>query len=618
MSRRSVSSCVTALCGFASLAAATRLLGSSFGVPGKDATFDYIVVGGGNAGLTIATRLAEQQSGRVAVVEAGTFYELGNGNLSQVPGSDNMWISKAKDDWQPLIDWGYVTTPQKHALNTELHYARGKTLGGCTARNYMIYQRPTVGSCKMWADAVADDSYTWENMLPYYQKSICFTPPSSSRFANSTPLFDSSVMGDCTGPVSVTYSNYANSFASWATEGLAAMGMRPIKGFQSGELLGQSYVMSTIDAKKQTRESSETAFLRRALAYPNYSVYTLTQAKKILFNKNKRATGVEVDTLGKRYVLTASKEVIVSAGAFASPQLLMVSGVGPAKALRKLGIPVVADRPGVGQGMQDHLYFGPAYKVVGTTTSSLVSSPKYAAEAASSFQDNAEGILTNPSNDILGWEKFPQSIRQTFSTQTLASLAEYPADWPEIEYLAIAGYLGYQNISGGSDPGDGFQYATMGVALAQPRSRGSVTITSADNAVRPMVDPNYFSDPADVQVAIAGFKRAREFFNSTTLRPFRADDKEAFPGLQVSTDADIELVIKQSFQTIFHAACTCAMGLPKDPMAVVDSAARVYGVSGLRVVDASAFPFVPAGHPMGTVYALAEKIASNITGAGRV
>ncbi len=465
----------------------------------------------------------------------------------------------------------------------------------------MIYQRPTIGSCKMWADAVADDSYTWENMLPYYQKSVCFTPPSDLRFANSTPLFDISVMGSCSGPLSVAYSTYANSFASWATEGLAEMGMSPIPGFQSGALLGQSYVMSTISAKTQTRDSSETSFLQRALPYPNYSVYTLTQAKKILFDKKKRATGVEVDTLGKRYVLTASKEVIVSAGVFASPQLLMVSGIGPAKTLRRLRIPVVADRPGVGQGMQDHLYFGPAYKVVGTTTSSLVSSPEFAAQAAKDFEEKASGILTNPSNDVLGWEKFPESIRSTFSAETLKSLAEYPADWPEIEYLAIAGYLGYQNISGGSDPGDGSQYATMGVALAQPRSRGNVTIISADNAVNPLINPNYFSDPADVEVAVAGFKRAREFFNSSTIRPFRADDKEAFPGLEVSTDAEIEQIIKESFQTIFHASCTCAMGLPNDPMAVVDSAARVYGVSNLRVVDASAFPFVPAGHPMGTV-----------------
>ncbi|KAI3331470.1 GMC oxidoreductase [Xylariaceae sp. AK1471] len=602
--------------GLATLSAASPLVGSSFGIPGKNATFDYVVVGGGNAGLTIATRLAEQQSGRIAVVEAGSFYEIGNGNQSQIPGADNIYISKDHADWQPMIDWGYITSPQKNAYDVEIHYARGKTLGGCSARNYMIYQRGTNESYQMWADLVGDDSYTFDKLLPYLEKSICFTPPDNQlRYANSTPLYDNSVMGDCSGPLSVTYSNYAYQFASWATEGLTSLGMSPIEGFASGSLLGQSYVMSTIDAKTMTRDSSETSFLRKALEYPNYTVYPSTMAKKIVFGPDKKATGVEVDTQGGQYLLTATKEVIVSAGVFASPQLLMVSGIGPASTLEGLGIPVVADRPGVGQGMQDHVYFGPAYRVIGQTSSSFAD-PEFSADATRQFRDNASGILTNPSNDVLGWEKFPEPIRSTLSEETRHTLDQYPADWPEVEYLAINGYLGYQNVSGGSDPHDGFNYATMGVALGIPQSRGNVTITSADNAVHPVINPNFFGDRTDVEVAIAGYKRVREFWKSSTMKPFRVDEEEAFPGLDVSTDAEIEQIIKESFQTIFHASCTCAMGKKDDPMAVVDSQARVYGVSGLRVVDASAFPVLLPGHPMGTVYALAEKIASVITGSG--
>ncbi|KAI8952985.1 GMC oxidoreductase [Xylaria longipes] len=600
--------------GFATLTAALRPLGNSFGIPGRTATYDYIVVGGGNAGLTIATRLAEQQTGSVAVVEAGTFYEISNGNLTQIPGADNIFISKAHDDWQPLIDWGYITAPQKNAYNVALHYARGKVLGGCSARNYMIYQRGTNDSYQMWADQVGDESYTFGNLLPYFTKSICFTPPDESlRYVNSTPLYDSSLMGDCSGPLSVAYPNYAYQFGSWATKGLEALGIPQINGFTSGELLGQSYVMSTIDGKTQYRESSETSFLRKALDYPNYTVYPLTTAKKIIFDENKKATGIEVDTQGARYTLSAAKEVIVSAGTFASPQLLMVSGVGPAATLTNLNIPIVADRPGVGQNMQDHLYFGPSYRVKGLTGSSLTS-PAFFAEASRQFGENATGPLTNPSNDVLGWEKFPEPIRSTLSNTTRQTLEKFPADWPEVEYLAINGYLGYQNKSGGSDPGDGYQYVTMGVALGIPRSRGNVTITSADNAVQPVIDPNYFSDRADVEVAIAGFKRVREFFQTDAVKPFLAEDIEAFPGPQVETDAQIERHIKESFQTIFHASCTCAMGKQSDPMAVVDSKARVYGVSGLRVVDAAAFPLLPPGHPMGTVYTLAEKIACDITG----
>ncbi|EED13644.1 choline dehydrogenase, putative [Talaromyces stipitatus ATCC 10500] len=615
MSSRLALRFLCALSVFTPLTTAIRPLGSSFGIPGRNATYDYIVVGGGNAGLTVATRLAEQQSGSVAVVEAGTFYEISNGNLSQVPGLDDNYISKRPDDWHPLIDWGYVTSPQQSALDVEMHYARGKCLGGCSARNYMIYQRGSKGTYQTWADLVGDDSYTLDNLLPYFEKSICFTPPNMElRFSNSTPLYNISVMGNCTGPLSLSYSNYAFSFASWSIEGLQAMGIPQIDGFQSGELLGSSYVVSTIDAKTMTRDSSETSFLQRALKYPNYTVYTLTMAKRILFGPDKKATGVVVDTQGDTYVLTAAKEVIVSAGVFGSPQLLMVSGVGPAVTLKELGIPVVADLPGVGQNMQDHVYFGPSYKVLGQTTSAL-GNPELFTDASVKFQENASGMLTNPSNDVLGWEKLPEPIRSTLSADARHALEQYPTDWPEVEYLAIAAYLGYQNISGGSDPHDGFNYATMGVAIVMPQSRGNLTITSADNAVQPVINPNFFSNSIDMEVAIAGYRRVREFFNTTAVQPFLLDRQEAFPGLDVSTDEDLAQIIKETFLTIFHAACTCSMGKSDNPMAVVDAEARVYGVSDLRVVDASIFPILPPGHPMATVYALAEKIASTITGS---
>ncbi|CAG8888838.1 unnamed protein product [Penicillium egyptiacum] len=555
------------LAGFVTLAGAIRPIGSSFGIPGKNATFDYIVVGGGNAGLTIAARLAEGQSGSVAVVEAGTFYEIGNGNQSQVPGLDNNYISKDPDDWQPLVDWGYVTSPQKDALNVEMHYARGKCLDGSSARNYMIYQRGTNASYQRWADLVGDESYTFDRLLPYFERSICFTPPNAAlRFANSSPPYDASVMGDCQGPLSLSYPNYAFSFASWATEGLRALGIQPIDGFLSGALLGQSYVVSTINATTMTRDSSETSFLLRVLDYPNFAVYPLTMAKKIIFSPDKntnrkKASGVVVDTQGDQYVLTATKEVIVSAGAFASPQLLMVSGVGPAAHLEKLGIPVVANRPGVGQNMQDHVYFGPSYRVQGETTSSLANAT-FAAEASRQFQEHASGMLTNPSNDVLGWEKFPEPLRNsTLSTEARRTLDRYPADWPEVEYLAIAGYLGYQNVSGGSDPHDGFDYVTMGVALGMPQSRGSVTLASADNAMRPIIDPRYFSNRIDVEVAVAGYKRAREFFHTAAVRPFLLDGQEAFPGSSVSsTDAELEQIIKETFLTIFHARAPVRWG----------------------------------------------------------
>ncbi|RDW91659.1 glucose-methanol-choline oxidoreductase [Coleophoma crateriformis] len=589
------------------------LIGSSFGVPGNNATFDYIIVGGGTAGLTLATRLAEQQKGRVAVIEAGSFYEIGNGNISQVPAGAGAYSGKAKDDWQPLVDWGYITTPQAGAYGDEIHYPRGKCLGGSSARNYMVYQRGTRASYQRWADAVGDQSYTFDQLLPYFEKSLRFTPPDMGlRFANGTPEYDPTVLGDGSGPLSVTFSHYVQAFATWATRGLQAIGIPVIKGFQSGSLLGQSYSMFTIDAATMIRDSSETSFLRRALVYPNYSVYQSTMAKKILFDASKEATGVVVDTQGRVYTLSATKEVIVSAGVFGSPQLLMASGIGPAAALQQHGIPVIADRPGVGQNMQDHIFFGPSYRVNAPTASSF-SNPAFAAQAAKDFNERAAGMYTNPAADVIAWEKVPQPLRSNMSQRTLAALATYPADWPELEYLSVAAYLGFQESIATGDPGDGFNYATLAVALCTPQSRGNLTITSADTAVAPLINPNWLTDRADMEVAIAGFKRARQFWQSKAMQPF-VIGQEAFPGSQVQSDVQIEDIIRKSFNTVYHAACTCAMGRSDDKMAVVDTKARVYGVQGLRVVDAAAFPMLPPGHPQSTVYALAEKISSDITG----
>ncbi|KAI4864081.1 putative glucose-methanol-choline oxidoreductase [Hypoxylon rubiginosum] len=595
----------------AALIKAEPLLGSSFGIPGDDATYDYVVVGGGTAGLTLATRLIEQNAGTVAVIEAGTFYEITNGNLSQIPAMDTIFSWKGLKDWQPLVDWGYITTPQVGGLNQTLHYARGKTLGGTSARNYMVYQRGTAESYNEWADLVGDDAYTFDNFIPFLEKSTNFSGPDQTfRFANSTPDYDSAFSGDSTGPLSVTFPNYAQAFATWAAEGLAQIGMAPISGFLGGKLIGSAWSMSTVNRQTMMRESSETAFLRTAIGNPNYMVYPLTMAKKILFDDSKTATGVAVESGGFAYTLSARKEVIVSAGAFGSPQMLLVSGVGPAEDLTALNIPVVADRPGVGKGMQDHVFFGVSYRVNAPTSSSL-SIADFAAEQSDLFQSSASGMLTTTGIEVLGWEKIPDDLRSGWSNTTTTTLAAYPEDWPEVEYLSASTLLGTMQDS--RAPGDGFNYGTLAVALAAPRSRGSVTINSDDTNVSPNIDPNFLSDQADIDVMIAGVKRARQFFNSDAMQSFVIGD-EAFPGNNVTTDAEIETAVRTDFETVWHAACTCAMGKADDTNAVVDSQARVIGVQNLRVVDASSFPILVPGHPQSTIYGLAEKIACDISG----
>ncbi|KAF7541772.1 hypothetical protein G7054_g257 [Neopestalotiopsis clavispora] len=596
---------------------AATFLGSSFGIPGRNRTFDYLVVGGGTAGLTIATRLIEQQAGSVAVIEAGSFYELTNGNLSQLPANDYLFTGKDATDFHPGIDWGYISEPQKGADNATMHYARGKVLGGSSARHYMAYQRPTRGALKQWADAVGDQSYNFDKFLPYYEKNIKFTDPNMSlRPTNASVRFDTASVAQSRNKqniaLNVGFPNYVHAFTTWAAEGLKAIGLNGVNSFISGSLLGQAYVMTTI-SPNGLRESSETAFLQPMLGNDAYTVYQQTLAKKIIFDGQKKASGVLIETLGLQYTLNAKKEVIVSSGFVGSPQLLQVSGIGPAELLNAHNIPVIADRPGVGQQMEDHVIFAITYQVNAPTISSL-QDPAFAAKQSALLNEKGSGMYSNPITEILAWEKVPQPYRSAMSNDTQGVLSRYPADWPEIEYITSAAYVGtQQNTMSTGAPFDGKNYASLAVVLNSPRSRGTVNITSADSAVHPALDPNFLVNPADVDVTLAGFKRARDFWNTTAMAQFKIGD-EVYPGAATQSDDEIKAIIRKSYNTIFHGSTTCKMGKVSDPLAVVDSKAKVIGVQNLRVVDASAFPFLPPGHPQSTVYALAEKIACDISG----
>jgi len=285
-------------------------------------------------------------------------------------------------------------------LNATSHYARGKCLGGSSGRNYLTYQRGTKQTYNRWADQVGDQAYAWDQFLPYFEKSVTFTPPTADRAANATPSYDTTTLDSGKGPISVTFARYALAFSSWVQAGLKQVGINPINGLTSGSILGSSYQLLTIDATKMLRESSETGFLRKnGLSRSNLIIYQSVMAEKILFQGTK-ATGVQINFGGVPFVLTAKKEVILSAGAFQSPQLLMVSGVGPSATLQQHGIPVVVDRPGVGQNMWDHVLGGPTYRVNVITTSSLANA-QFAAAAAAQFESQATGILTDTGADLL-------------------------------------------------------------------------------------------------------------------------------------------------------------------------------------------------------------------------
>ena len=248
---------------------------------------------------------------------------------------------------------------------------------------------------------------------------------------------------------------------------------------------------------------------------------------------------------------------------------------------------------------QDHVLFGPSYNL-NVTTHSRLQEPAYASEQIESYIANRTGILTNSASDFLGWEKLPTDLRANLKNATIAGLAQFPADWPELELTFPDSYAGFLTDFLTDSPVDGKNYGSIAIGLVSPFSRGNVTINSTDTAINPVINPNWLGDPRDQDLAVQAFRRARQIFQTKALSTI-VIGAEAFPGENVTTDEEILDIIMRSVNTIYHAAATNAMGTTNNSNAVVDSAARVIGVSGLRVVDASIFPFLPPGHPMSTV-----------------
>jgi choline dehydrogenase len=350
-------------------------------------------------------------------------------------------------------------------------------------------------------------------------------------------------------------------------------------------------------------------------------VHNQRLAKRILFDEHKSAIGVEVaNGFGYLSNITASREVIISAGAFQYPQLLMVSGIGPAEQLAKHGIEVISDLQ-VGQNMWDHPFFALSYRVNVETLTRAANDLLYLGTTFLDYTTKHTGPLTNPVANFIAFEKIPSSHRMAFSAETEKHLAGFPEDWPEVEvcgcmttlqshlhrtkteaiqYMSGAGYV--RSFTGlmSTQPKDGYQYGSILGILITPTSRGNITLTSADTSDPPVINPNWLATEADQEAAIAIFKRIRDIFASDGMAPVILGD-EYYRGNGTQADAEILRFIQKNVMTLCHPSCTNKMGTKDDPSAVLDSKARVFGVGGLRVVDASSFPFLPPGHPQSTV-----------------
>lgn len=285
----------------------------------------------------------------------------------------------------------------------------------------MAYGRTTVGAHEKWAKEVGDDSYLYDNMVQYYDKTMNYsTPQAATRFANATPSYDIAEI-ETTGELHVTYSAWVQAWSTWVSKGLEAIGVPLTETFIDGNLMGHAWQMTTIKVDDSSRSDAETAYLDPILSRPNLFVFDNTLAERVIFSSNKTATGVEItsSTTNCTYNLNAAKEVIISGGVFQSPQLLMVSGVGPKQTLEMHNIDVVVDLPGVGQGMNDHLTSFVEYQV-NVITNSALNNANYSAEAIEEWNTIGQGALASAGGDLSGNEKIPEELRATFSNETLA------------------------------------------------------------------------------------------------------------------------------------------------------------------------------------------------------
>ena len=410
-----------------------------------------------------------------------------------------------------------------------------------------MFQRPTRGVYQAWADKVGDQAYTWDNMIPFLERSVQFSDNAQHRPANATPMYNTSVFSPTGGPLQLSYPGYVYPLAYYGEDAFSSIGLEQIPGFTTGSLHGWGYWQFTIDPNTGLRSSSESSFLAEAIGRPGLTTYVNAMARNILFSGQK-AVGVNITNMNQQpFNLTARKEVIVSAGLYNSPQLLMVSGIGPKETLDQFDIPVVVDAPGVGQNTRDSCAVnGPVYEIDAVSYGTW-QQPDQLEQAIQEFQQNRSGPMTNIGMDLGAFEKLPPSARVNFSAQATADMAEFPADWPEIEYLLEG--VEQLNIAGGANK----SYATLSVMLQATTSRGNMTIRSADNMVAPIIQPNWLQNTTDQEVALAAFRRARQAWQAI---PISVGD-EIFPGSNVTTDEDLLDAIYKNFVPTHHGTASC-------------------------------------------------------------
>ena len=535
-------------------------------------TYDYIIIGAGSAGCMLAKRLTENPAKRVLLIEAG---KNDNYIWIHVPVGYLYCIDN------PRADWRFKTAAEKGLNGRSLLYPRGRVLGGCSSINGMIYMRGQVGDYASWVKATGDESWSWDNALRRYKSFEDYHGAANQWHSKG---------GEWTVSKQRLRWPIMDIFKNAAVE----TGIPASDDFNQGDNFGVGYF--DVSQRKGWRLNTSKAFLRDASKRSNLTVITEAMVNKLLIEPNsKNCYGVQYikDGVTSEVLCNIAQqgEVILSAGAIGSVQILERSGVGSAAHLNNLGIPVIADLPGVGENLQDHLQLRMIYKVNGIKTLNTKANSLW-------------GKL------MIGMEYvFKRSGPMSMAPSQLGAFAYSSPDQPSANLEYHVQPLSLEKF--GEDL-HSFNAITASVCNLRPTSRGSVHINSLDPEAPPVIAPNYLSTEEDRKVAVDSLRLTRKIVESPALKPYTPDEYK--PGKQYQSDEELIKAAGDIGTTIFHPVGTCKMGRDDDPMAVLDSELRVRGVNHLRVVDASAMPTITSGNTAAPTMMIAQRAAELLTG----